>query len=187
MSRSYIAIFPCNPLIPNPDKQLVVNKLKENKFLNDRDYNWKNPETGSIEIYYRPGVKYQDFFNLSENGKTDTQKDLKQALISFKEHDKIEVEIYTHAEFVVMNPETGSSLDEEWSYELGSFLENYNHKWTDPLNNKQYYFFELECSDIGLGRHFITIDDGGGEPNSNLMELLHTITGLEYKWMWVKE
>lgn len=178
--RSYIAIFPCNPLTANPNKQFVINKLKENGFLNDCDYEWKNPETELTEIYYRPGKKYQEFYDLFKTSEINIQEDLKQTLIDFKEHDKIEVEVYAPGEFDVTNPETGSVLGEDWSNELGEFLDNYNHKWTDPLNKKQYYFFELKCSDIGLGRHFITIEDGLGEPNSKLMKLLHNITGQEF-------
>ncbi len=186
MSRSYIAIFPRNPLTANPNKQLVINRLKENGFLDERDYEWKNPETELIVTYYRPGIKYQEFYDLFENSKINIQEDLKQTLIDFKEHDKIEVEVYAPGEFFVTNPETGSALGEDWSDELGQFLDNNNHKWTDPLNNKQYYFFELQCSDIGLGQHFLTIEEGLGEPNSKLLKLLHNITGQEYKWIWTK-
>lgn len=186
MSRSYIAIFPSNPLTPNPDRQLVINKLKEHGFLDERDYEWKNPETGLIEIYYRPGVRYIEFYDLFENLQINIQEDLRKTLIDFKEHDKIEIEVYAPGEFVVTNPETGSVLGENWSDELGQFLDNYNHKWTDPLNNKQYYFFELQCNDIALGQHFLTIEEGLGEPNSKLLKLLQNITGQEYKWIWTK-
>lgn len=186
MSRSYIAIFPRNPLSANPDKEFVMNKLKENGFLSDLDYEWENPETKLVEIYYRPGPKYQDYFDLLEDTGVNVNEALKQTLIDFKEHDKIEIEVFAPGKFIVTNPVTGTTLGEAWANELSEFLDNHNHKWTDPLNNKQYHFFELECNDIGLGQHFITIEDGWGEPNARLMKLLHTITGQEYKWIWTR-
>ena len=185
MSTSYIAIFPKNPLLSNPKKIEVIHKLKEIGFIHEIDFEWLNPENGIEERYFRPGSTFLEYFNLFANAEINEQK-LQNVLINYKEHDKIEAEFYAEGDFLIFNQQTGSILETSWSDELGEFLEDNNHKWTDPLDKKEYYFFELECTDLGLGKHFLTIEDGFGEPNIKLMELMKIITGNEYKWMWSK-
>jgi hypothetical protein len=184
MSRSYIAICPCNPLLPNTDIQSIVKQLKEAGFIDHQDYQLNNPETNETEVFYKPGNNYLEFYELDADVKTDIGELLKHAVIEFKVHDKIEVEVFPSGEFEVTNPVTGSLLEEDWSEELGEFLEDNDHQWVDPENGKPYYFFELKCDDIALGRQFITIEDGWGEPNEKLMQLLKTITGQDYRWIW---
>jgi acetyltransferase-like isoleucine patch superfamily enzyme len=186
MSTSYIAIFPRNPLLPNPERQTVISELKKAGFIHDLNYEWTDPETKQVQEFYRPGPGYEMYCDLYTETGIDIRSKVPDALIEYKEHGNIEGEFCATGDFIVTNPETGSTLGDDWSSELGLFFENNDHKWTDPANNKEYYFFELECPDIGLGRHFITIEDGWGEPNENLMKLLEKITGQEYKWMWVK-
>lgn len=132
MSTSYIAIFPKNPLLPNPNKLEVIHKLKGDGFIHVNDYEWKNPETGVMEIFYRPGRTFLEYFNLFANAEINEQK-LQKVLINYKEYDKIEAEFYAEGDFAIFNPYTGSMLETSWSDELGEFLDDNNHKWTRPF------------------------------------------------------
>lgn len=185
MSRSYIVIYPANPLLPKPNKDFVINQLKSAGFLAQENMEWLNPKTNEMETYFRPGINYIRYVDFNENI-NEIEEKLKNTLIEYKEYDEIEAEFYASGKFQVINPITGTNIGEEWGNELGDFLEDNNHQYLDPVDNRLYYFFELECNDIALGKYFITIEDGWGEPNQYLLDLMEQITEQKHKWMWAK-
>jgi hypothetical protein len=182
MSESYIVIYPKNPILANPQKELVILGLKESGFLASEDVTWESPDKTEKIIFNRPGFHFRKYY-----GSEEVTGDLEKGIIEFRQFDKIEIEVFAPGEFNVVNPETGTELGDEWGYEVGKFLEDNSHQWTDPENNKSYYFFELNNEkEIALGKHFLIVDNIDGEPNEKLMELMKNITGFEYDWMWRK-
>lgn len=184
MSTTYIVIFPANPLLPVPDKNAVIEKLKEKQFLAAADFEWLNPQTSETELFYRAGEKYLDYFDVSDE--EDAEQLTARAateVIDYREHENIQPEFYTHGDFELYNPATGTDAGEAWAEILGAFLANNNSRWTDPADGKPYAIFELRSRNIALGKYFILLEEGIGNPNPALLELLEEITGQRHKWM----
>lgn len=182
MSTSYIAVFPANPLLPVPDKELVIRKLKEKNILAAEDFEWKDPETNDVQVFYRAGTNYADYFETDMDDAT-RDKWIPKEVIDFRQHENIQPEFYTFGKFELYNPVTGTDLSADWAEVLSEFLGDNTSRWTDPADGKPYFIFELESRNIGLGKYFLTFEEGIGNPNTALFDLLEEITGQRHKWI----
>ena len=184
MSRSYIVIYPQNPLEPLPNKVYIIEALKHSGFLLETNTEWVNPTSNEIELFYTVGKNYPKYMEMSPINQTEDK--LKQILLYFKCSEKIEAEFNASGDFELINSITGTNLSELWAQELSLFLDDNMHQWVDPSDGNAYRFFDLECKDIALSKQFFVIEDGWAEPKIELINLFEKITGLKHKWMWVK-
>ncbi len=183
MSSTYIHLFPKNPLLPLPDRDAVIEGLKQAGFLAPETIAHTHAVTGEASVFWRPGPDYMKYLDL-DAGYGDVNQAIAGEIITYDQKDELGVQANPSGEFFICNPVTSSIMDEEdWPDELGQFMDDHTHQWIDPSDQKGYYFYELECADIGISKYFITLEEGIGDPNDKLMGLLETLTGQPHRWI----